>query len=343
MKRLLNNLALMALGSAVLFSCKKDETRAVVAAGSNPAIASSVQQATLTKATENANATTFTITPANFGYQAAVTYTAQFAKPGTNFANPFNMQLPAGNLTPAVTGKNLNIAALNAGLDTNSLQDVQVRLKADIGAGQAPVYSAPITIKVKPYSLNAYLWVPGDYQGWNPGGAPRLISVNSTGAYEGYVNFASGNGEFKMTDSPTWNNGIFGDAGNGSSGNLASPGNNFKLTQTGYYKVNANTNTNTWSATRTTWSIIGDGASGWGTDVPMTYNTVDSSWTATTTLNTAGKIKFRANNDWTLNFGDDGANGSLEYGGADIPVTLGGSRTVKLKLNTPGAYRYTIQ
>jgi hypothetical protein len=78
----------------------------------------------------------------------------------------------------------------------------------------------------------------------------------------------------------------------------------------------------TWTATRTTWSIIGDGAAGWSTDVQMTYDAVNKVWKVTTNLTNGAEIKFRANNDWAVNFGDDGANGSLEYGGANIKVNV---------------------
>jgi hypothetical protein len=36
-----------------------------------------------------------------------------------------------------------------------------------------------------------------------------------------------------------------------------------------------------------------------------------------------GEIKFRANSDWAINYGDDGANGTLDAGGANIAVTAG--------------------
>jgi hypothetical protein len=69
-------------------------------------------------------------------YKAAITYTLQFAKPGNNFVTIGTIAFPNTNTTQAVTVKSLNIAALNAGLDTLSSQALQVRLKADVGSGR---------------------------------------------------------------------------------------------------------------------------------------------------------------------------------------------------------------
>jgi len=339
MKPTIKILSLMLVSSAMLWSCKKDETKAVFQTGTAPTLQASASTLVLTKATENNTALNFTYTPANFGYKAAVTYTLQFAKPGNNWTTIGTIAFPDNNTTQAISVKALNIAALNAGLDTTSSQPIKVRLKADVGSGRAPVYSSDVNLTIKTYSLNAFMYVPGDYQGWNPGAAPKIISINSTGAFEGFVNITAGSLEFKLTSDPDWNHTNYG----GTSSTLSTSGGNLTVPTAGYYLLKANLNTLTWSATKTTWSIIGDGAAGWSTDVPMTYDAVNRVWTATTTLNSAGQIKFRANNDWTINFGDDGGNGTLEYGGANIAVPSSGAHTVKLNLSNPGAYTYTIQ
>src|SRR6476620_8867824 len=95
------------------------------------------------------------------------------------------------------------------------------------------------------------------------------------------------------------------------------------------------------------WANIGDDPNAsykCANDVPMTYDVTNSIWTITTTFN-AGNFKFRANSDWsdgTNNFGDDGADLSLEYGGANITVPAG-THTVTLDLHVPGNYTYSIQ
>lgn len=340
MKSSLKTAALLMMASFFIWSCKKDEDRAVVQLGTSPGLTASATTVTLTKANENNVALNFNITPADFGFKAAVTYTLQFCKPGNNFVTIGSIVLPDNQTTQGVLVKALNIAVLQTGIDTAAPQAVQVRLKADIGAGQAPTYSNVVALTVKAYSLNAFIYVPGDYQGWNPGGAPKLISINSTGAFEGYVNITPSSLAFKFTSDPDWNHTNYG---SGGSGLLSTSGGDLTVGSAGFYKLDVNLNNLSWSATKVTWSIIGDGASGWGTDIPMTYDAVAQVWKATTTLNSAGKIKFRANNDWPINFGDNGANGSLEYGGSDIGVPSSGSHTVILDLHNPGAYTFQIQ
>ena len=73
----------------------------------------------------------------------------------------------------------------------------------------------------------------------------------------------------------------------------------------------------------------------------MTYDTATKTWTVTLNLN-AGKIKFRANDAWDLNYGDNDFDGSLEEGGADIPVAAAGNYTITLNLEVAG-YAYEIK
>ena len=194
------------------------------------------------------------------------------------------------------------------------------------------------TFKVEQVKEFANLYVPGDYQGWTPATAPTLASTNADGNYEGYVNIPTGNSfEFKLTTAPNWDNAL-GDAG---SGTLSPSGGNLKVASAGYYRIKANTANNTWSALKTTWGMIGD-FNGWSTDAPMTYNASEGSWTGTITAASAGAFKFRANGAWDLNYGDSGANGSLEEGGDNIALTAG-THTVTLYLNNAGFYTYKIQ
>jgi len=55
----------------------------------------------------------------------------------------------------------------------------------------------------------------------------------------------------------------------------------------------------------------------------------------------AGEIKFRANDDWALDYGDTGFDGTLEEGGDNIPIDEAGNYTIVLNLETPG-YAYSI-
>jgi hypothetical protein len=72
----------------------------------------------------------------------------------------------------------------------------------------------------------------------------------------------------------------------------------------------------------------------------MAYDTATKMWTVTIEL-TAAKIKFRANDAWDLNYGDNAADGILEHNGADIVVGAAGKYVVSMKLGYPD-YTYTI-
>jgi hypothetical protein len=82
----------------------------------------------------------------------------------------------------------------------------------------------------------------------------------------------------------------------------------------------------------TIWGVVGSATpNGWdGPDMPF-YTTSDPDVIVAYVTLTDGFIKFRTNNSWDLNYGDDGDDGNLEAGGADIPVTAG---TYKIAFNT---------
>ena len=196
--------------------------------------------------------------------------------------------------------------------------------------------------KVKQYGL---LWVPGDYQGWNPGSAPNLGSPNNDGTYESYINIpAGGTNQFKFTSQADWNGTAWG-AGAGA-GTLSTSGaaGNLSVPSAGFYRIKANTTSLTWSATKVTWSLIGSfAASNWNNDIAMTYDAGNKWWTGTITVTATDEFKFRANNNWTLNYGDTGADGSLEEGGDNIKNLTAGSHTITLFLTNAGYYTYRIQ
>ncbi|MDI9857815.1 SusE domain-containing protein [Flectobacillus roseus] len=90
----------------------------------------------------------------------------------------------------------------------------------------------------------------------------------------------------------------------------------------------------------TIWGVVGSAAvNGWnGPDMPFYKTDKTDEIVAYVTL-LDGEIKFRSNNKWDVNYGDDGANGTLESGGANIKVTAG---TYKITFNT-ASLTYTIE
>ena len=71
------------------------------------------------------------------------------------------------------------------------------------------------------------------------------------------------------------------------------------------------------------WGIIGSATpKGWDASTDMTFNASTGTYSISLGLNN-GELKFRLDNSWTTNFGDDGNNLSLELAGNNIPVSAG--------------------
>ena len=182
------------------------------------------------------------------------------------------------------------------------------------------------------------VFAPGAYQGWDPGTAPALTSRNSDNNYEGYLNFTEA-GEFKITPERDWDE----DFGAGETeGSLAPSGQNIAIADPGFYQVKVDLNELTISLLNTSWGIIGDATpGGWDADTDMTFNAEEGAWEIQVDL-VQGEIKFRANDDWGLNFGDDGADAILEEDGGNIAIPSDGNYIIKLYLDRPD-YTYSIE
>jgi hypothetical protein len=184
------------------------------------------------------------------------------------------------------------------------------------------------------------IYVPGGHNSWDPADTTSVLaSVLSDNNYEGYLWFGSAGNEFKFTEGPNWDVN-YGD--DGADGTLDAGGANIVSGDAGYYKLNVDLTAKTYTMLKTDWGIIGSAtADGWDADQNMTYDETEEIWSVILELN-AGEIKFRANDGWDLNYGDDGANGILEQGGANIAIAEMGKYQIRLKLGAPD-YTYTVE
>jgi hypothetical protein len=204
-------------------------------------------------------------------------------------------------------------------------------------------------IKLVPSASENYpiIYVPGNYQvasgysdgDWAPGKAPTLASVNSDNIYDGYIWFANNKSEYKFTKGPNWDV-DWGDSD--GDGSLESGGANIMAQETGMYKINVNLNNNSYTSVKTDWGLVGNVTSeGWDKSIPMNFDPVSKVWWLVADLN-SGSFKFRANNNWIINLGDNGADGILDYDGADIALNEPGKYILKLYLGNPD-YTYSIK
>lgn len=77
------------------------------------------------------------------------------------------------------------------------------------------------------------------------------------------------------------------------------------------------------------WGLIGSATpNGWDDpDTNLEYDLATKTYSYTGPLK-VGDYKFRLDDKWDTNYGDDGNNLSLEAGGANIPVTVAGDYTI---------------
>jgi starch-binding outer membrane protein SusE/F len=335
-------------------ACKKDLPVVTLdtSSATEPALTATESSLILLEARQNNTAVIFNWTKPEYNFPASFVHTLQFAKAGTNFASPVNESIGT-ELKKIYTEKAFNTLMLSLGIKAGQEGDIQVRVRSVMNDSVAPLYSNSHAMTVTPYSLEQFLYVPGDHQGWSPSTASIIRSPEKNNKYEGYVYIGSGNRKFKFTDEPDWANGIFGDENaSGTSGKIVSPGNDFLVASFGYWKINADFVAKTWTNVKTDWAITGSATpNGWpdpanvaGTmDQDMTWDATNKVMTITLNL-TAGAMKFRANDAWDINLGDNDANGSLEYGGSDISIASAGNYTITLDLKGGGGkYTYTVK
>jgi hypothetical protein len=202
-------------------------------------------------------------------------------------------------------------------------------------------YKVVLNVGVNPYTVTFIntsfpekLYVPGGHQGWNPSTAP-VLNGDTEGHYQGFVNLTD---IFKFTSAPDWDHTNYGGSfealdTNPSAGNLSVPA-------PGYYFLKVDLTT--MSATATLIERVGviGSFTGWGEDVPMTYNAETNLWTATGLPFPAGtEYKFRMNNGWDINFGGDPAN--LVQDGANLKADAGMYTVILSLATTP--YHMTIE
>jgi len=360
MKRYITQLAagVLTLAAIGLSSCKKDEVRAVLTTSDSVTLKTSATSVVLTSTQGADNAVTYTWTPVTFqwsgsdaaNYSPTVTYTLQLDKKGNNFASPVSVDAGAGP-TKTLTVASLNSSLISLGLAPEAAADVEVRLKAAYASNVAPIYSPALGLKATPYSIELY--VSSSYLNNNLATAPKLVEVDSKPRqYQGYIYFGGTTAStFTVTNTRAGTGSVYGDAGSATiaaspvgtatNGKLATPGNKFSIAP-GFYLVNVNLNDMTWSATPTTWAIIGAATpKGWDGDTPMSYDATKNVLSVTAAL-TAGEFKFRANNAWSINLGSSSSVNYLVQDGGNLKSPSAGTYTVTLDLSNPSQPVYNI-
>ncbi|MHA7942892.1 SusE domain-containing protein [Formosa sp. 3Alg 14/1] len=210
-------------------------------------------------------------------------------------------------------------------------------IKVDAGTYKVTFNQGTLT-----YAIEAYTWgLVGDAtpNGWDGPDTPLTYDPTSD-QWRAIVALTAGEMKFRRNNDWAFN---YGDTGN--DGSLEDGGDNIPVTA-GNYLVTLNLNdlTYTLEPIEKLWGLVGDATpNGW--DGPDTLLSMDYAQEGVWYINgvslTTGEMKFRANNDWGINYGDDGNDGNLEDGGANIPITAGNYNIV-LDLSDDSNPMYTI-
>ncbi len=236
------------VGAALLTSvtaCEKDETKVVLNNSAAPKLTASASATALSLTTPNAPAVTYTWTPAEYGYKAAVTYVLQFAKAGTNFANTVDLDLGSGttkSFTQAELNKVYNDIDCNLPVTPAPLA-LDVRVRATVGVSVPPSLSEVKSILASPYQA---VTIPTDQwgivgpaaDGWpGPTDTDRVMTYDCRiRSFVLTTTFTAD--KFKFRRNKSWGVNLGGPAGDLAQGvKLTTGGDDLTITKAGKYTV----------------------------------------------------------------------------------------------------------
>ena len=170
--------------------------------------------------------------------------------------------------------------------------------------------------------------VGSGYNNWGAFSDGQFYTTDQANVFVAYVTLVPG--EIKFRENNAWDN-DFGDTG--ADGTLDAGGDNIAITDAGTYKITMNLNDNTYAIDEFSWGVVGSGYNDWGAspDAKFYYDYITDTFKVGVRL-IDGEIKFRQNNAWDSDFGDTGADGTLDAGGDNIVVTAG-HYTITLDFN----------
>ena len=198
--------------------------------------------------------------------------------------------------------------------------------------GQAKFYRVSINMAdmkytITPLNFAEYIWEAGVNNNWGTDAQP-LYCDDGNGTYKGFfyaqdADWSGGKGAFKFQkEFGSWDVNYGYGSGDDASGTLTEGGDNILVTP-GFYYAEIDLAAMTYKLTSISGiGIIGPAqAGGWSEDTDLTYNAETRAWEGTVDL-TADEFKFRANDDWAINWG--GSEDNLTQDGANLKITEAG-------------------
>ena len=316
-------------------SCEKDELVFTAQAPGEFAFTNDFLTEYVLTSTTSANiGERFTWESQSFEAPTAVSYELQGSVLG-DFTDMTVIGSTSGNDLAVTVGKLLSMAS-EAGLDNDpdtdnpNTGDVYFRVRAYSGNNAIETLSSVQTLTLvlpeivdtgggSGISVSSWGVVGSGYNNWGAFADAPFYTTDAADVYVAYVTLVDG--AIKFREDNAWDNN-FGDSG--ADGTLDAGGDDIVVT-TGTYKITLNLGDNTYTMEEYSWGVVGSAYNDWGADGPdakFYYDyTTDTFKVGVKLLDGAMKVRF--NNNWDLNYGDTGADGTLDEGGDDIVVTAG--------------------
>ncbi len=355
MKRFIYS-SLIVLAGLLTASCAKEDMRVVF----DPSNSTAPEIGTITGATLSAEGEplTFEFKLPTFDVQAGKTYSL-FASSAEAFAEPTKLAATitadneAGKASVSVKQSDLNSLVLNFGGEPEVEFTVYFRVSAWITTDKGSAVESSLKVSnivaasFVPYDqtildkdIYEHVWVQGDYCSWSHDKSQFLYNYSKDGkTFSGVVDFAdkAANG-IKFTGAASWDNstgnwGSEAQAEDSEAGSVqlinGNGSQNLICYNKRFYKFSLDKTTllltKEWGADKI--GIVGTINNWTAPDVEMNYNADYVRFWADVEIDGDQEIKFRADEDWALNWGVD-----AKVGGDNIKVSTGKYR-VYLDLN----------
>jgi hypothetical protein len=276
------------------------------------------------------------------GFDGVKTYELQYAAGGTAFSSATTISV--STFTRSFNQFDLNKIALTLGATAGNPSPIDFRIKATNESGTL-LYSNTATVSVTPYIAFNSIGIIGDGTpgGWNTDSDMYRPDASKPTEWSTIIYLTGGKAaKFRADDNWTDNWG----ANDFPSGTGVQNGANIPVSASGYYKVDFNVGSGSYTfsllttPTYLTIGIIGSGTpGGWSTDTDLTKDSSNPHiWTGTVTL-TDGEAKFRAEDAWSVNWGAASFPSGRGVGnGPNISVKAG---TYVIRLNdATGEYQF---
>jgi starch-binding outer membrane protein SusE/F len=307
----------LAIASIAISSCT-DEEKVFLNSSASVVPAASTSDVVLTKDGEGSDALTINWPEPDYGFDASPTYMIyMYNESGDSLA--LNN---GGASSKTFKTEELNKYLLNLEFEPG----VEAPLKFKVESKLTPtrsIISSVIDVTATAYTsfldLSTTWGVVGSgYNNWGAFPDAPFFTSSTPNVIVSYVTLV--NGEIKFRENNDWANNYGDDGGDGT---LEAGGANISVTA-GTYKISFNTADKTYEIEPYSWGIVGSAYNNWGAtpDFNFTYDDATDQWRALVKLSD-GEFKIRKNSDWGVNYGDDGADGTLDAGGANIAATAG--------------------